>query len=552
MKFIMKHFPFLFLLVVLFSCNSKEDKNIVNNYKESLGKAITYRDTIVNLDSAYYYFNKAKLTCNEKQADRIVYLLAEMAKIQKIRGDYSGSEATATEAFDYFNSVKDSAYIYSIYSTLGTSYQKLFDYEKAIKYYNLCLKGSVAEIDKQTMMNNIAVVYMDNDNFPKAIETLQPLIRSEILKDNGIEYARISDNLGFSYFKVNRSSIAKVFLEISLKIRDSLADNTQKIASYVHLSEYYEIENPVLAKEYAQKALQSSIIVNSPDDKMESLKLLINLSEPLKSKEYFNDYIKINDSISNARQIAKNQFANIKYESSLAIKDAENQKNQKIIYLLLLVVSTLIALFIIYYIRKKNKEKLKANTYETETRISKKLHDELANDVFNTITFIESQDLQNPVNKETILQGLDTIYSKARNISQQNSSVKTGKEFGDLLNEMLSSYKSEEVNIIKKGINTINWELIAIEKQIQIHRVLQEVLVNMKKHSQASHVAIIFETLEKSIRIRYSDNGVGFDKERKTKSGLNNMESRMISIKGSITFESEINKGVKITIEFPK
>ena len=109
-----------------------------------------------------------------------------------------------------------------------------------------------------------------------------------------------------------------------------------------------------------------------------------------------------------------------------------------------------------------------------------------------------------------------------------------------------------KVNIIKKGNNEINWESISAEKQIEIHRVLQEILVNMKKHSKATLVVIMFENLEKNIRIKYSDNGIGFDLEKTSKNGLRNMENRMNSIKGSITFESEMNRGVKINMEFPK
>ena len=53
-------------------------------------------------DSGFYYFNKAKLTCDvSKDKEKIVYLLLRMAAIQQVFGDYSGTEASATEALDY-------------------------------------------------------------------------------------------------------------------------------------------------------------------------------------------------------------------------------------------------------------------------------------------------------------------------------------------------------------------------------------------------------------------------------------------------------------------
>lgn len=64
MKFTMKHFPFLFLLAFLFSCEmSISDKtSSTTNYSDLIQKA-TSKNTINELDSAYYYFNQAKLAC---------------------------------------------------------------------------------------------------------------------------------------------------------------------------------------------------------------------------------------------------------------------------------------------------------------------------------------------------------------------------------------------------------------------------------------------------------------------------------------------------------
>lgn len=57
--------------------------------------------------------------------------------------------------------------------------------------------------------------------------------------------------------------------------------------------------------------------------------------------------------------------------------------------------------------------------YATETRISKKLHDKLVNDVYYVPSFAETQDLSTEGNKETLLKDLDNIYSRTRNISKK-------------------------------------------------------------------------------------------------------------------------------------
>ena len=74
----------------------------------------------------------------------------------------------------------------------------------------------------------------------------------------------------------------------------------------------------------------------------------------------------------------------------------------------------------------------------------------------------------------------------------------------------------------------------------------------MKKHSQCNLAVISFENKNKEYQINYSDNGVFGQKTLKLKNGLSNMENRIKNIKGTITFETENQKGFKVKINFPK
>ena len=70
----------------------------------------------------------------------------------------------------------------------------------------------------------------------------------------------------------------------------------------------------------------------------------------------------------------------------------------------------------------------------------------------------------------------------------------------------------------------------------------------MKKHSQCSVVFITINSRNKVLEIKYADNGIGI-KENKFKNGLLNVENRIKSINGTITFES--NNGLKIIFTIP-
>ena len=200
---------------------------------------------------------------------------------------------------------------------------------------------------------------------------------------------------------------------------------------------------------------------------------------------------------------------------------------------------------------KNRREKIKVS-YNTEIRIAKKLHDELANDVYHTMAFAETQDLSDIHNKEILISNLDTIYSRTRNISRENDTMETGRLFMSNLKEMMSGFNTANVNVISNGIETINWKTLEQNKKIIVYRVLQEILVNMKKHSQASLVVLTFKENKNKLQIDYTDNGIGATFEQlNSKNGLQNVENRIKSIKGTITFDSKSNKGFRIHIVFP-
>ena len=117
---------------------------------------------------------------------------------------------------------------------------------------------------------------------------------------------------------------------------------------------------------------------------------------------------------------------------------------------------------------------------------------------------------------------------------------------------MLNSYKSNGTDIIIKNGNPIDWSKVEREKKIAIQRVLQELMVNMKKYSQASFVVIGFDKEYNKLKINYSDNGIGFSEKLILKNGLQNAENRIETIKGILTFDSQTNKGFRAEILVPK
>lgn len=544
------HFPIFIVFVssIFISCNKEIENPKNENYNLNVEKAFSFYDK-QEYDSAFYYFYKAKDACSDQEKERKVYALYYLAEIQQKRCDFSGSEATATNIISIFPNYKS---INTTYNLIGISHLEQYNYESAHKYLNLAKNTALTQNDKFIHTNNIACTYLESKEYDKAEQLLLNLSKEDSLIQNKPNYSKVLDNLGFAYFKLNNPK-AIDYLNQSLKIRDKIKDNSEIIASYMHMAEYYLKSNLKLSNDFAKKAYNAATAINSPDDRIEAIKFLIASSNTNEIKSLALKQMNISDSINKVRQNSKTQFAKIKYDATIAIKESEKQKSQKQLYFSLFIFVSTISLFVFFTIRAKNRRKLQKATYDTETRISKKLHDELANDVFNAMTYADTQDLNNPTNKEFLLENLDKIYNQSRNISKENSQINTGDNFEAVLKAMLSSYNSNNINVIvKNNTSSTDWLKLKKESKIVIYRTLQELMVNMRKHSNCSLVVIGFETYKKGVEINYSDNGIGCPEMLNLKKGLQNAENRILSINGTITFETETNKGFKAKFKIPK
>lgn len=568
------HFPnfylfFIVLLITIISCAKKtsinKDKKTDTAYKIYINYAEKY---FLNskYNSAFFYYNKSKLICNPKEdSAKIIYSLLKMATIQQIQGDYTSSETSATEAISFFNKTTDTPYKIATYNLLGINYENLFDYNAALFYYTQAYNLAENGIQKTILKNNIAVVYLDQNKYQQAISILLPLTKEKEVQKNKENYARILDNLGYSYFRLMNSN-GLYYLNQALKIREGIKDNFGLTKSYIHLSEFYKDINPQLSYTYSKQAYRIATKANNVDYRLKSLTLLIQNNLRKDSEKNVTIYLRVNDSLNKARQKAKNQFAKIKYDSTreknenlqLKVQKAENalelqlQKNKNFISNFITFLGIITFIFLYFFFKNKNKKEKAEAVYESETRISKKLHDELANDVYQAMAFAETQDLQNPLKKETLLSNLDKIYARTRNISRENSKIDIGDAFEQKLKEMISDYGNSLVQIIIKDNGDVNWIKMQPEKKIALYRVTQELMVNMKKHSHCSFVILQFETNAKFIKINYSDNGIEVNDDLILKNGLNNVENRIHTIGGTITFVQENKKGFKVQIAIPK
>ena len=539
----------VFTFCCLFSCKNQEENPPLDSSLEQAEQLFTNKE----YRKAYYFYNQSFLYNQEQNnTKRAVYNLLRMAHIENLECDYIGSEATTTQAIKLFDQTIPIPYQTNAYNSIGLNYLHLANYEDANRMFEKAIQITDDSLTVYITKNNVAYSYIKEKDYQKAVRFLSEMENKKELQESPLDYARVLDNKGIALFHLN-DKLALSYLEKAKAIREANNDDSQIVSSYMHLAEYYQNENDLeTTTKWAEKAYQSATKAFIPDDRLEALNLLFTATSNNNLKnQYHETYIRINDSLQKARQQAKNQFAKIKYDTEKA--ETQKQTYQFRMYgsVALLILS--FAVFILLYrlTLQKNKRKVLETQYNTETIIAKRLHDELANDVHNTIAFAETQNLENELNKETLLENLDTIYQRARNISNENKQINTGEAFVEQLKHMIHSYSSDTRNVI---LNTVALQDIQLKDEVKItlYRVLQELMVNMKKHSECSLVAIAFKNNGPFLEINYSDNGKGSQNQLHTKNGLQNVENRIFSINGNITFDTEPNKGFKVKITIPK
>lgn len=145
-------------------------------------------------------------------------------------------------------------------------------------------------------------------------------------------------------------------------------------------------------------------------------------------------------------------------------------------------------------------------------------------------------------NEKDTLNQINALYYLAK--IQNNLGVLYESETSAV--NALTLLDADTTSVIVKGISDISWDSVEELKRTTIYKVLQELLINMRKHSEASIVVLSFKKYEKKIHVSYSDNGRGCDLKMNT--GLLNTENRIHSINGLITFETKENQGFKSKI----
>jgi signal transduction histidine kinase/Flp pilus assembly protein TadD len=426
------------------------------------------------------------------------------------------------------------------YNNIGIMYGSQGNYSEALKNFFACLKIREEIRGKNGdagSYNNIGIIYASQGKYPKALENY--FYALNIWEDIGykIGIAECYNNIGFVYYRQGNYPEARKYLNDGLALQLKIGNKLGIQFSYEFLATLDSVEG-----NFAQA--------------LENYKMSTLYKDSILNEESNNQIARLKVQFETEKK--DQEIVLLKKDNVLQVQKLEKQKllrNGMIAGTALLLLVGLL-LFRSFRLHKKL-EKQQAITQE-RNRISADLHDDMGSNLSEIFLL-----------SDVVIRETKATQAKNAAMKIANNSRHLLKGMGEIIwvlnsnNDYLESmvayirrYAAEyfESSTVKLKINTpvkLPKTQISAEHRRNIFYTVKEALHNIVKHAQATDAEMKIKLEKKLLSIIIKDNGRGIPKGvlNRFGNGMNNMQSRMTSIKGEFSVQNY--KGTKVTLKLP-
>ncbi|SPD73367.1 hypothetical protein PITCH_A1810002 [uncultured Desulfobacterium sp.] len=216
-------------------------------------------------------------------------------------------------------------------------------------------------------------------------------------------------------------------------------------------------------------------------------------------------------------------------------------------------------------IQKLTHQLIKAQEIERQ-KISRELHDSIAQDLSASRIIcdllIENKLVSSSEIKKNISLVSETLRSTIMAVRDLSYSLHpSGLESLGLVNTIYQHCEEfSEKNNIKVDFQSacINNLQLDFDTKINLYRLVQECLNNIRQHSGASNVKIKLVSALSNIELHIEDNGKGFDVNerlvtamKEKRMGIRSMKERVALLQGQMFIESTPGEGTKVSVTIP-
>lgn len=540
----------LAIIIIWGSCNVKKDTADSNSAIFEKAKAFHYYD---KLDSAFYLYNEYVQNTTDVLKKATAYRY--MADILWSIGDVHGAEETVTGAIDILDSSDTAHYteLSYVYNLLGNVRLELQQYDDAITMFDNAKRFCTASNFVLEILNNKALAFQKKGDYNKAIAVYDSTLL--LAQSNVSAFARILHNRARTKWLQNPNYPALPEYREALQIRLDSQYSRGLNASYAHLSDYYEKINPDSALWYAKKMLQQAFIIESPADRIEALDKIIRLDDPSELKSSYIEYKRLDDSLGLSRDTTQKVNALIRYDFQKNKEENIELKGRVARQWLLLLTLGLLTIFTIVWLwgrynRRRKRIKLEAEKaiQQSKLKTSQKVHDVVANGLYVIMNELEHGKM---IEKNELITRIEGLYEKSRNISYDETDTEDNPDHDKEIHQLFNDFSAGQTNVYAIGNQPAFWGKVTPVQKKELLLVLKELLVNMKKHSGATNVSVVFRQEDNKGFITYKDDGIGFPPNVEFGNGLKNTVNRIKLLNGEVIFGKSEKNGASVAISFP-
>ena len=195
-------------------------------------------------------------------------------------------------------------------------------------------------------------------------------------------------------------------------------------------------------------------------------------------------------------------------------------------------------------------------------RFGMDLHDGVIQSIYAVGLMLEDAQYQNESRAQEVrpmiakaIEGLNDVIRDIRNyILDLRPQRFQGRQLPEGLAELVREVRAHSFLNIDLQIRSEDWSQLTAEQTVEILHIAREALVNVRKHSRASHVEITLTREPQALALVITDNGIGFDSEQASRAGgngLRNMQERAHILGGEISFTRREAKGISVELLIP-
>lgn len=523
-----------------------------------------------------------------------------MANIYKMKGDYEEAAKHYYQALLVADrlGIQTSG---SIYNNMGSVQMFLKQYDKA--YYYLDKAEAIAKKNNNydllaSIYTNRGVVYKDEKKYPESLKNLQEALR--IAREQNLtdaEYNTLT-NIGQVYLAQQNPGMALEYLIRTKKITGDINPYYRAVTLETIGVAYGRADDNKQAESYFLQGLELANRQGLQENKMSLNEKLAEIYAATGSFEKAYNYMavatRLKDSVKAKGTEQTISRLDIRYRTSerekelarkqLQIAQQENFLKKKNFWLIVISVGGMLLGLLLILLFRSNRHKqglqkkqiqileqqqqilqggqqigqLKAMMQGEEkerTRIARELHDGIGGML--TAINMNISALQKKHSHIPEIKDLNEIMAML-----QNTAIEVRKTAHNLMPDILLKYTlPEALHLYCEHIDTdnklqINLQLYGPLEELDkfmalsLYRIIQELVQNIVKHSQATITEIQLRQDGEKLTITVEDNGIGFDKNIQTGGlGLQNVRSRIEALHGYISIESAPGIGTTIYME---